>query len=67
MDEKTFEPRRPLAGLLRRQIARLESRIRADRELLWHPRLELAVAREITSSRRRLAALERMHRGAARR
>jgi hypothetical protein len=44
-----------IAGMIRR----LEGRIRRDRELLWHPRLEFAAARSIADSNRQLEVLRR--------
>jgi len=57
MNER-LQPRRPgrrarIAGMIRR----LEGRIRRDRELLWHPRLEFAAAREIAATSRQLEVL----------
>ncbi|HEX9634542.1 MAG TPA: hypothetical protein VGB34_03540 [Candidatus Limnocylindria bacterium] len=54
------QPRRPgrrtrIAGMIRR----LEGRMRRDRELLWHPRLEFAAAREIAATHRQLEVLRR--------
>jgi hypothetical protein len=62
MGRETNGRGRLVSGLLRRQIARLESRIRGERELLWHPRLELAAARQMGASQRRLAALREIRR-----
>jgi hypothetical protein len=44
-----------IAGMIRR----LEGRIRRDRELLWHPRLEYAAARQIAATHRQLEVLRR--------
>ena len=40
-----------------RMIRRLESRIRLNRELASHPRLEFAATRQIAASHRRLEVL----------
>jgi hypothetical protein len=55
-----LQPGRPsrrtrIAGMIRR----LEGRIRRDRELLWHPRLEFAAAREMAVTNRQLEVLRR--------
>lgn len=44
---------------LRRLISTLEARLQRQRELLWHPRLELAAARQMARTNRRLTALRR--------
>jgi hypothetical protein len=64
MERTTRRRGQIFTGLLRRQMNRLETRIRGERELLWHPRLELAAAREMAASQRRLGqlrALARLH------
>jgi hypothetical protein len=58
MDTKAT--RRPAAaGRIRGVIARLEARIDRQREMLWQPRLELVLAREIAHGQRHLEALRR--------
>ena len=47
------------AHRLRRTIATLQRRIQGERELLVYPRLELAVARQMVRSQRRLEVLRR--------
>lgn len=48
------------AGWLRRAVRRLEDRIEHHRAMLWQPRQELALAREIGREQRALAALRRL-------
>ena len=47
------------ARRLRQTIAALRRRISGERELLWYPRLELAAARQMVRSQRRLEVLRR--------
>lgn len=49
----------PRSGPVQRLVATLEARLRRQRELLWHPRLELAAARQMARTNRRLVALRR--------
>ena len=53
----TRQPR--TSSKIRGVIARLEARIDRQREMLWQPRLELVLARDIAHGRRQLVALQR--------
>jgi hypothetical protein len=59
MDRRTPAWPHGRSARIRSAIERIEARIRRQRDLLWHPRLELAAAREIADSRRHLEALRR--------
>jgi len=52
---RRFGRRVRIAGMIRH----LDGRMRHYRELLWHPRLEFAAAREIAATHRQLEVLRR--------
>ncbi|HEX2142693.1 MAG TPA: hypothetical protein VHK28_10565 [Candidatus Limnocylindria bacterium] len=54
-NERGMRPDRSIRGLIRA----LEARLQRQRELLANPRLELAAARQMARTQRRLAVLRR--------